>query len=180
MVPYDLTEFPARPIRIVAKPNHTPATLPAGDPAPASAVADPSLGYLIRYAHRAFVKALAQELEPHGISPGEWSALRVLWMREGLTQVELAERMRVEKASLTGVLNSLEGKGLIARARNLDDRRKINLRLTPAGRKLETRLIACAHAINEKATRGLPPAQVGEVRALLTAFIANLEGAGAT
>ena len=147
---------------------------------PAVALADPSLGYLIRYAHRAFVKALAQELEPHGISPGEWSALRVLWTAEGLSQVELAERMRVEKASLTGVLAGLEAKGLLVRARNIEDRRKIKLRLTPMGRKLETRLIACAHAVNEQATRGLPPAQVGEVRTLLNAFVANLERMGAT
>jgi DNA-binding MarR family transcriptional regulator len=141
-------------------------------------VADPSLGYLIRYAHRAFVKALAQTLEPHGITTGEWSALRVLWMQEGLTQVELATQMRVEKASLTGVLNGLEAKGLIARRRNRHDRRKINLRLTAAGRRLEAKLLACAHAINEKATRGLPATQVGEVRALLNAFIANLEKSG--
>jgi DNA-binding MarR family transcriptional regulator len=140
-------------------------------------IADPSLGYLVRYAHRAFVKALAQELEPHGITTGEWSALRVLWMQEGLTQVELAARMQVERASLTGVLNGLEEKGLIARARNRDDRRKINLRLTPAGRGLEKKLIACAHTINERATRGLPAGQVGAVRALLNAFIANLEAA---
>lgn len=158
----------------MASPNHSPTTPPG--PRSASATADPSLGYLIRYAHRAFVKALAQELEPHGISTAEWSALRVLWMQEGVTQVELAERMRVEKASLTGVLSGLEAKRLILRARNLDDRRKINLRLTPAGRGLEARLMACAHAINEKATQGLPPTQVGEVRALLNAFIANLEG----
>jgi DNA-binding MarR family transcriptional regulator len=140
-------------------------------------IADPSLGYLVRYAHRAFVKAVAQELEPHGITTGEWSALRVLWMQEGLTQVELAARMQVERASLTGVLNGLEEKGLIARARNRDDRRKINLRLTPAGRGLEKKLIACARTINEKATAGLPAGQVGEVRALLNAFIANLEAA---
>jgi len=118
---------------------------------------------------------LAQELEPHGITTGEWSALRVLWMQEGLTQVELAARMQVERASLTGVLNSLEEKGLIARARNQDDRRKINLRLTPAGRALEAEVLACGQRINEKATAGLPPAQVGAVRALLNAFIANLE-----
>jgi DNA-binding MarR family transcriptional regulator len=147
---------------------------------PSPATADPSLGYLIRYAHRAFVKALAQQLEPHGISAAEWSALRVLWMQEGLTQVELAERMRVEKASLTGVLNSLESKGLIRRKRNLEDRRKINLALTPAGRRLETQLLACAATVNAQATQGLPPARVGEVRALLNAFIANLERAGAT
>jgi DNA-binding MarR family transcriptional regulator len=96
-------------------------------------------------------------------------------VQEGLTQVELAERMRVEKASLTGLLNSLEKKRLIARARNPRDRRKVNLRLTPAGRGLEARLLACARTVNERATRGLPPAGVGEARTLLSAFIGNLE-----
>jgi DNA-binding MarR family transcriptional regulator len=142
---------------------------------PKAGATDQSLGYLIRYAHRAFVKALAQELEPHGILTGEWTALRVLWMDEGLTQVQLAERMRVEKASLTGVLVALEAKGLIARDRNPRDRRKVNLRLTAAGRRMEARLLACGHAVNEKATRGLPPAQVGEMRALLNTMINNLE-----
>lgn len=138
-------------------------------------VADQSLGYLIRYAHRAFVKALARELEPHGIRPGEWTALRVLWRQQGLTQVELAERMRVEKASLTGVLGALEAKGLIARVRNARDRRKVNLQLTGAGRRLEARLIACGHKVNRTAMRGLPSSRLSEGRALLNSLITNLE-----
>ena len=134
-----------------------------------------SLGYLVRYAHRAFVKALAQKLATHGISTTEWSVLRVLWIEEGLTQVALAERMRVEKASLTSVLTSLEEKGLVERTRNQSDRRKINLRLSAAGRRLKARVLSCGQAINDRATRGIPPAKVEQVRALLRAFIANLE-----
>ena len=137
---------------------------------------DESLGYLIRHAHRAFVKALAQALEPHGISTGEWSALRVLWVQEGVTQVELAERMRVEKASLTPVLSSLEAKGLVARTRNIDDRRKINLKLTAAGRRLETRVIGAGLAVNDIAAHGLPPAGMQNLRTLLGAVINNLDG----
>src|ERR1700694_1905313 len=76
-----------------------------------------SVGYLARYAHRAFVKALADELAPHGLLTAQWSVLRILWDIEGLTQVELAERMRVEKASLTGVLEGMERRGLILRVR---------------------------------------------------------------
>lgn len=144
-----------------------------------AAAREPSLGYLIRYAHRAFVKALAHELAPHGISPGEWSVLRVLWSEEGLTQVELAERMRVEKASLTSVLNGLESKALVQRVRNRDDRRKFNLGVTPAGRRLKTQLLACGQAINDKATRGMPGPAVAQARTLLRTFIANLEPPGA-
>ena len=131
----------------------------------------------IRYAHRAFVKALALALEPHGISPGEWSACGCCGCEEGLTQVELAERMRVEKASLTGVLSSLEAKGLIARVRNLQDRRKINLRLTAAGRRMEGRVLACGLAVNESAARGISRRRrLTCCATCFTAIIANLDG----
>jgi DNA-binding MarR family transcriptional regulator len=134
-----------------------------------------SVGYLARYAHRAFVKALADELEPQGILTAQWSVLRILWDIEGLTQVELADRMRVEKASLTGVLEGMERHGLILRARNAKDRRKINITLTAQGRRLKTDLLPHAAKINRKATRGMTQAETHELRRLLQKLIQNLE-----
>jgi DNA-binding MarR family transcriptional regulator len=134
-----------------------------------------SVGYLARYAHRAFVKALADELEQHGILTAQWSVLRILWDIEGLTQVELAERMRVEKASLTGVLEGMERRGLILRERNAEDRRKINITLTAQGRRLKTKLLPHAAKINRKATRGMSETETGELRRLLAKLIQNLE-----
>jgi DNA-binding MarR family transcriptional regulator len=135
-----------------------------------------SLGYLARYAHRAFVKALAAELERHGILTAHWSVLRILWDIEGLTQVELAERMRVEKASLTGVLDAMERRGLIVRERNTEDRRKINITLTAKGRGLKAKVLPYAGKINRKATRGMSEAEAGQLRRLLGKLIENLEG----
>ena len=135
-----------------------------------------SIGYLTRYAHRAFVKALADELEPHGILSAQWSVLRILWDIEGLTQVELAERMRVEKASLTGVLEGMERRGLILRVRNEDDRRKINITLTAQGRRLKSQLLPHAIKINRKATRGMSGSETLELRRLLAKLIQNIEG----
>ncbi|HEY4140013.1 MAG TPA: MarR family transcriptional regulator [Pseudolabrys sp.] len=134
-----------------------------------------SFGYLARYAHRAFVRALADALEPHGLLTTQWSVLRVLWDIEGLTQVELAERMRVEKASLTDVLDGMERRGLIMRARNEKDRRKINITLTAQGRKLKAGLLPHALKINRKATRGMNDAEASELRRLLAKLIQNLE-----
>ena len=134
-----------------------------------------TIGYLSRYAHRAFVKALADELEPHGILTAQWSVLRILWDIEGLTQVELAERMRVEKASLTGVLDAMERRGLIIRERNAEDRRKINITLTAQGRRLKPQLLPHAARINRKATRGMTEAETLELRRLLEKVIQNLE-----
>ena len=145
------------------------ATVPAGG------AETLSIGYLTRYAHRAFVKALADDLEPHGILSAQWSVLRILWDIEGLTQVELAERMRVEKASLTGVLEGMERRGLILRVRNDEDRRKINITLTAQGRRLKPELLPHAAKINRKATRGMTDAETSQLRDLLAKLIQNLE-----
>lgn len=134
-----------------------------------------SLGYLARYAHRAFVKALESKLAQHGILTSQWSVLRILWITEGLTQVELAERMRVEKASLTGVLEGMERGGLILRTRNADDRRKINIRLAAKGRRLKAELLPYAAMINRRATCGMSESEIVLLRRLLAKVIENLE-----
>jgi DNA-binding MarR family transcriptional regulator len=134
-----------------------------------------SLGYLTRYSHRALVKVLSQKLERHRLLAAQWSVLRVLWRQEGLTQVELADAMRVEKASLTGLINGMERAGLIVRRRNRDDRRKINIRLTARGRRLEREVLPYAAEIDRQATRGLTADETETLKALLARIIANLE-----
>jgi MarR family transcriptional regulator, organic hydroperoxide resistance regulator len=134
-----------------------------------------SLGYQIRYAYRAFVKALAEELGPYRVTTGQWSALRVLWEQEGLSQVELAQRMMVEKASLTPVLKAMATEGLITRTRNSDDRRKVNISLTPAGRRLKSKILPLVGKINNRATRRLSAAEVHQLHILLARVMINLQ-----
>ncbi len=142
------------------------------DVPPASA--EQSLGYQIRYAYRAFVKALAEELGPYRVTTGQWSALRVLWEEEGLSQVELAQRMMVEKASLTTVLKALAAEGLITRTRNADDRRKVNIFLTASGRRLKNKILPLVGKINNRATRRLSAAEVHQLHILLARVMINL------
>jgi len=133
-----------------------------------------SLGYQVRYVYRAFVRTLAGELSSHGITTSQWSALRVLWEAEGITQVELAQRMMVEKASLTSVLAAMEASHLITRKRNPQDRRKVNILLTAAGSRMKDRVLPIAATINKRATRGLSSPQARELQALLGKVMANL------
>jgi MarR family transcriptional regulator, organic hydroperoxide resistance regulator len=137
--------------------------------------AEQSLGYQIRYAYRIFVKALADELGPHRITTGQWSALRVLWQEDGLSQVELAQRMMVEKASLTAVLKAMAADGLITRVRNTDDRRKVNIYLTASGRRLKGKILPLIGKINKRALRQLSSADVQQLRRLLARVMINLQ-----
>jgi DNA-binding MarR family transcriptional regulator len=134
-----------------------------------------SLGYQIRYAYRIFVKALADELGPHRVTTGQWSALRVLWQEDGLSQVELAQRMMVEKASLTAVLKAMASEGLITRVRNTEDRRKVNIFLTASGRRLKSKILPLIGRINKRATRRLSSAEIQQLRRLLARVMINLQ-----
>ncbi len=140
------------------------------------ALTDRSLSFLVRQAHRAFVTRLADRLVPHGVSVAEWAVLRRLWQQEGFTQVDLADRMRVRKASLTAVLTSLERKGFMRRTRRGEDRRKHHLFLTKVGRDLKEELLPIGLAINRKAVAGIDPKHAGLAVLLLEKIIANLEG----
>ena len=119
---------------------------------------------------------LADGLLPHGVSVAEWAVLRRLWHEEGFTQVDLADRMRVRKASLTSVLASLERKGFLRRIRRGEDRRKYHLFLTKRGRDLKEELLPIGVAINRKAVAGIDPEDAGLAVQILEKVIANLEG----
>lgn len=140
------------------------------------ALTDRSLSFLVRQAHRAFVATLADRLLPHSVSVAEWAVLRRLWQEEGFTQVDLADRMRVRKASLTSVLASLERKGFLRRIRRGEDRRKYQLFLTKRGCDLKEELLPIGVAINRKAVAGIDPADAALAVHLLEKVIANLEG----
>lgn len=137
---------------------------------------DRSLSFLVRQAHRAFVARLADRLVPHGVSVAEWAVLRRLWQQEGFTQVDLADCMRVRKASLTAVLASLHRKGFVRRTRRGEDLRKYHLFLTKGGRELKEKLLPIGVAINREAVAGIDSDDAALVAFLLEKAIANLEG----
>lgn len=134
-----------------------------------------ALGFLIRQVHRAFVRTLTERLTPYDISPAQWTALRALWRKDGYSQVELAQRLHVEKAALTAVLESLEKKELIRRERSDGDKRRWNVHLTKAGRLLEADLLPLASQIDTQALRGFSAEQTVHLRHALVQALANLQ-----
>jgi len=133
------------------------------------------IGFLVRHAHRAFARVLAEHLAPHGISAAQWTVLRALWREDRCSQVELAARIRVEKASLTQVLASLERQGLIERERSEADKRRWHVCLTQAGRALEPELLPFARSVDKAALTGFTADEVAALKQLLTRALRNLE-----
>jgi DNA-binding MarR family transcriptional regulator len=163
------------------KEKKSSTTVGGSQPRRNNVIAEPAeldhhgVGYLVRQAHRAFIRVLGDKLKEHDFTPAQWTTLRALWEEDGYSQVELAHRIRVEKASLTAVLDSLERRGFIARVRSTEDRRMWNVHLTAAGRSLEAELLPFAAEINQQAARGLDEADFAHFRRVLQRIIVNLQ-----
>ena len=73
-------------------------------------------------------------LARHGTSVGRFTVLMLL-NREpevGVSPSQLADRAGVTRATMTGLLDSLERDGFITREHDTDDRRAMTVRLAPA------------------------------------------------
>ena len=140
------------------------------------AVPDDRLAHLVKDASRAFVRALQIRLVAHGVSPGHWSFLRILWEHDGLTQRELSDEAGVMEPTTFSALRAMEGLGYIVRRQAPGNRKNVYVYLTPRGRALKKKLVPLALEVNALAVRGVPPQQVAAARATLLAIISNLEG----
>jgi len=61
----------------------------------------------------------------------------VLWERDGLTVSALGERLYLDSGTLTPLLKRMEAAGWLVRQRSSDDERRVEVRLTEAGRTLK-------------------------------------------
>lgn len=136
-----------------------------------------SLGFQVRDLNRLMQRALAERIAPAGVTSGAWYFLRVLWEEDGLTARELAQRLGMQEPTAVIALRGMEEAGWITRTRSADDRRKVHVHLTPAGRALRERLLPEARGVIAAATRGLTVEERDTLLALLRRARGNLGGA---
>ena len=133
-----------------------------------------SLGFQVRDLNRLMQRALSARIAPHGVAPGAWYFLRVLWEEDGLTQRELAARIGMREPTAVIALRGMEEAGWITRARDDADRRRVHVHLTPTGRALRERLLPEARAVIANATSGMTHEEAATLLALLRRARATL------
>ena len=132
------------------------------------------LAHLIRDVARAQMRALQVRLASHGVSFGHWTFLRILWIRDGLTQKELSELAGVMEPTTFSAVKAMEAMGFIERRQMHGNRKNMHVFLTPAGRRLKNALVPMAEQVNDISVRGLSDKAVAELRATLLTMIENL------
>ena len=66
----------------------------------------------------------------------EFAVLQQLSESGPTPMVRLSDENLVTKAAITAIIDAMETKGLVRRVRDASDRRVVNIRITPAGKKL--------------------------------------------
>lgn len=79
-------------------------------------------------------------LRQHDLSWTAFVVLWVVWIWEPIETRAIAAEGGFSKATLTGVLQTLEGRKLVVREKSKDDGRLVLVTLTPAGRKMMDKL----------------------------------------
>ena len=91
------------------------------------------LGYLLKHVQQRLVQSATPVMPPFGIDGRELAVLSVLAGGVSLSQQEAAERLGVDRTTMVALIDALEAKGLVARHRSAQDRRRNIVELTPAG-----------------------------------------------
>ena len=99
--------------------------------------------HLLRTGDEAF-RVVESNLAGHHLTQGRFGVLMALWgscheahdQAAPLSPAELAERTGVTRATITGLVDTLERDGLVTRTPDPDDRRMLAVGLTARGEKL--------------------------------------------
>jgi len=93
------------------------------------------LGYNVRRAHMALWRDFNRTVGMSEIRPGIFSLMVLVDENPGIAQIELANQLAIDKATIVGLIRQLQREGWIDRRRSGTDRRRQDIYLTPVGRQ---------------------------------------------
>jgi len=108
-----------------------------------------------------------QHLGPSGVNARELAVLLFLDGREPESQQQAAAHLGVDRTTMVGLLDSLEGKALVARRPDAEDRRRNVVVLTDAGQAKLLEATKASDAAERELLAPLDDREAAQLRALL-------------
>ena len=133
-----------------------------------------SLDFLIRDSRLLLMNLIASRIAKLGIPPRIWFPLRVLYRNDGITQRELGRLLGYGDAHAGVIVRVMRRQRLVLRRQSHLDRRRKDLFLTPAGRKLAQQALRQTREINARIVQGFSESEARTFKALLSRAHDNL------
>ena len=126
---------------------------------------DKQLCFALYAATHAITRAYRSRLGKVGLTYPQYLVMLVLWETDGLPVNHLADKLYLDSGTLTPLLKRLEKIGFIARQRDSDDERVVNVRLTQVGSNLKHEVATMQQSV--ACQTGLSSTEFVELRAAL-------------
>lgn len=104
------------------------------------------LGFHIRLAHGAAYRHFMETFTDLDLTQKQVSVMWLVSDNPGMAQTDLAQRLRMDRATTMGIVNRLQHRKFLERGRSSADRRRQTLYLTEAG---EAMLVQARAAVRE-------------------------------
>lgn len=134
-----------------------------------------SLDFLIRDTRLRLYRYIESRIAGQGVPLRLWFPLRAVYRNEGITQRELGRMLGYGDAHAGVIVGVMQRHRLVDRRPSRLDRRRINLYLTPAGKKMARATLRQLRAVNARITAGFTAAEAETLQRLLRRAHENLD-----
>jgi DNA-binding MarR family transcriptional regulator len=134
------------------------------------------LGYLLKHAHLRLDELYTHALRPYGIDGRELGVLLALAGHEPASQQQAAQRLGIDRTTMVALLDTLQGKGLVSRHPDANDRRRNVVELTEAGRKTLSQAIEASDEAERALLAPLTPQAAQHLRTALRTIVTPPSG----
>jgi DNA-binding MarR family transcriptional regulator len=107
------------------------------------------INYLLTGAQHRVFNEMKKELKEFDLTPIQYGVLKCIWQHNMSNPKEIAEFLGVENSTISGILERMEGKGLLKRTIDGQDRRFIHITLTEPSKALEKDVNKCVEHVNQ-------------------------------
>lgn len=108
------------------------------------------VNYLLTTAQHSVFLKMTEKLSVFDITPVQYAVLYCLWENDKRSPKEIAERLKLENSTISGILERMEKKGLIERSISKEDRRYIQVMLTEKGANLKDAVLTAVEEVNNE------------------------------
>ncbi|XEC95199.1 MarR family winged helix-turn-helix transcriptional regulator [Paenibacillus tarimensis] len=133
-------------------------------------------GHWLKRAYTAMRRQLETELRQLGLTHAQWSALGLLYYREGLTHTDLERHMLIEAPSITSLITGMEKKGWVERRQHPMDARIKQIYITEQGRRMIEPALQLGKEGDERLKGLLSETELNQLKETLRKIALHLEG----
>lgn len=131
---------------------------------------------LISQVMHSYIQSSMSLFKEFQLHPGQAVLLRILTVKSGLSQKELAGKLGVKPPSITAMLKKLEAERYIEKVQDENDQRVTRIYITDSGLEIAGEVDVALNKLEDRAFANMSEEEVMLLRRLLLQMRENLKG----